>query len=321
LKSKPVLVVTHTDMDGVAAYMVAAAAFGEDNILVKFADAGEKPVDEAVRFMLKESAKGGPDELVPLLIVVDQCPSNDMVVHLNKLAMDEHIHLWILDHHKTALERLPWADLHLEQHDHNRQIIIDTKSCGTELLFHLRALPTWSGTPDSLQWADSVAAWDAWRLDSSYRKDGEALNDLFKIIGSQKFIKRGMVPKLTPMEEYLVAEVNESRIRRLREDLANPKNVIDAIDAQGRQFVCIVSMAAVEPIRGIIQEMYPDAHYLVVLNPMMDAVQLRTLNNSGVDVGEIARQHGGGGHANASGYPVNLQLRNAFADLVCHGVK
>ena len=309
----PILMVTHTDLDGVAAYMVAAEYFFPENIVVRFADAGEEPVDRAVMQLMPFAARRGLHGEIPTLLITDQCPSNNMVSRLLEAVDRRECNLLILDHHKTAAERLlpaltSWGYSPTDPMHPERRIIINEQRCGAWLLHHEipHSSEEYEDKRSIFNFVDAVDAWDTWKLGAPYRQDGVALNDLFKTLGRERFIKRGLRMRLSRDEEFLIEVSNERKARRAAEDMDNPMNFQQCTDAQGRLFAAAVSVSAPELLRTLAEARLPKATYLAAYNPLTNTVSLRDMHVSGVDVSEIARRFGGGGHKAAAGYRVDV---------------
>jgi oligoribonuclease NrnB/cAMP/cGMP phosphodiesterase (DHH superfamily) len=281
--------VSHTDLDGLSCIIISRLAFGKENVIPVFTEAGEKNVDEALRKIWDS----------PRILVSDVTPSAGMVEALAKKADDGDSEILIVDHHKSAIEGLREADL-----GKVASVLRDDGGCATKLLYdHLR-FGVDLRTPELDKFVAAVDAWDIWNEGSLYRGTGVALNNLLGAIGRKAFLKRGAKADMTN-REMQQADEYAAKIRAEACEIAEGAKAEK--DEAGRTVVVCEGDTKTNSLIEFIQPRFEDADYLLLKNPAEGVANLRSLRAS-VDVSEIAKQRGGGGHKASAGYPLKKSL-------------
>jgi len=148
-----------------------------------------------------------------------------------------------------------------------------------------------------------IDAWDTWKLDSPWRKEGEDLNLLFGYYGMKKFIYSFRNGRDINEMEKTILEV----LRKQKNDYLEQKmtQTITKTDDDGNNYW---EVYIGEPQSGLGQIMEiakekqilpEDVKYIKCINPNDKLISLYSL---GFDVSKIVGKYGGGGHTKASGY-------------------
>lgn len=285
---------THADLDGVGCAVVAAHLFPKHERDVRYCyHKGSHVIDtEVVSFLdsIGEDGKGLPEGEHEILIT-DIAPNPEICERLNNLN-GVFRRLAIFDHHKSTLEtskKYLWF-LHSEN-----------QACATRMLYELSVS---THVPRLNDFVYAVDAWDRWVLNSKHRKRGERLNRLYRMLGFKAFLKYFQSCPDADISTWLkeLAGILESRLESSVNETVARQNVQRRADAQGRNYVVLIGNPEYTSELGhAILEEFPDVAYAVMVLPGINIVSMRA-REGGVDVEEIAKRFGGGGHKGAAGF-------------------
>lgn len=291
--------VTHGDLDGAGAAVLAEAAYK-----ISFTFFAEYTTIDNYLSNFIASKK---DEKDVELLITDICPSQSVCEELNKVS--EKFKIKLFDHHKTRqwVEQYPWATFDL------------TKS-GTKL-FHEYVNAT---APFShyLDFVTAVDAWDLWKLESPYRTRGEHLNMLFKFLRTQEFvplfIKNPDADKEEPIKTLLGYLEKEKQHIIKRAITSCQKSPIVRRDSLGQTYMIIFTTDYVSEVCNAILDHpdFDDLRFVLAYSPLAETCSLRAKGD--VDVSEIAKKLGGGGHKNAAGfhYPIRAHIEENIFKMI-----
>lgn len=296
--------VTHGDLDGIGAAILAKIFFC-DVEHVFYAD--YTTVDN----YLSNFISGNKQKTDIQLLITDICPSESTCEELAKVAEQFKIH--VFDHHKTRqwAEKYPW-------------VTFDTTKCGTSIFFdYLKKLIPYPEGSKLEEFVQAVEAWDLWKLDSPFRSRGEQLNALHKFVQSAEFIKLFVnnpdADKAEPVSSLLhfIQLDKEAIIRRAITNCQ--KNPMIRRDSLGNTYLIVFTSDYVSEVCHAILEHpdFDDLRYVVAYSPMAEACSLRT-KNAEIDVSDIAKRLGGGGHKDAAGfyYPIRNHIEENIFKLI-----
>jgi oligoribonuclease NrnB/cAMP/cGMP phosphodiesterase (DHH superfamily) len=279
---------THTDLDGVGAAVLAKRTIPN---LVSISYVDYDNIDTQLQILLNQKDVTKND----LLLITDISPSLGAAQVLAKHA-NENLMVKLFDHHdsRSWIADFPWATY-------------DVTKCGTSLFYNevCQLDPQMAAYKD---FADSIEAWDIWKLDDPHRARGERLHTLHKFIGTEEFLRIFV--------EDCNADMNEPFVSMLRYIEAKKSKVIKSvlaatlesplirIDSLGRTFMIVFATDYVSEIAHELLDHpdYDDLKFVAVYNPIFETCSLRSRDNE-TDVSYIAKKLNGGGHKQASGYP------------------
>jgi oligoribonuclease NrnB/cAMP/cGMP phosphodiesterase (DHH superfamily) len=271
----PVLV-THNDFDGITCAVLFKATWPDGKVYITNYD----EVDRVIREACKEPG---------ILFITDISPQSEDVARL--LAARGRVQLF--DHHKTAL----WLSIY-------PYACIDTEMCGARLFyeFHRPACPVMDDYAELVWHAND---YDLWRHESPH---SAVLNRLLHVLGHEKFIERFLqnpTVKLTGQEQYLM-DIEAGREQRYIDEAVKTAVVYNSLTPS-----CAIVFAEqyISQVGHKLLETYP-VDVAVIVNVQKNTVSLRS-RDKGVDVSEIAKALGGGGHPTAAGF---MLPRNKFRD-------
>jgi oligoribonuclease NrnB/cAMP/cGMP phosphodiesterase (DHH superfamily) len=278
--------ISHDDLDGVSCAVILSRIVGHKDYKPVFC--GHLSIDKEVE---KYRAKTGPGDL---LFITDIAPSEALI----KKMFDDGICFYVMDHHRT--------NLYMRKYEGVSNIFTD--ACATLITANtLTKTNQFNYQLSDLEkeFMQAVNAWDMWETKSKYRKRGENLNSLFNFFGIKKFYKYFSENVNTDLKDpfciQLITFLEESRDKYVRDTVSNQiKNEIK-IDNFGNTFKMIIATQYISDIgnEALLRTECEGVAYVAVVCPHNNSISLRS---NTIDVGEIAKRFGGGGHRNASGF-------------------
>ena len=288
---------THGDLDGAACAVAAARTFADVERDVRFCQYGDgdDSIDAAVREVLQQESTEKR-----FLLITDICPSKDVCDEIDRVK-DTFEGVLLVDHHETNAWALDYSWTKID---------VDNLMCGARLLLE------GSTVPDELllDFVYAVDAYDRWQLQSEHRARGEALNRLYWFLGPDRFVREFEANPGADRDTWL------SKVAPVLRDQEN-HNVSKLSaqfkkDSDGRKIGFLVTSENVSKAGNVFLTRYPELEYVVVAVPRSNVISLRS-RDDGVNVADIAKEHGGGGHAAAAGFPFDARsgLWDAVKDL------
>jgi len=291
---------THKDLDGVGCAVVAGVAFRNclETVYVNYDD-----IDTKIRGWM-DRRLSLPKNSKTLLLITDISPGYDVCVALDDLHRGGEVVILCVDHHKTAkekLQRFEWARF-------------NEKACGTRILFQaLQAMPhareSLMAHTELEDFVGAVGAYDLWLLEDPLRDRGETLNRLLWFVGLERFAHEFSESADSDQSSWFrsVAPVlREKEIADVENVVSSQSPCIVRTDRDGKKYGVVVAHHNTSQVGNAALSRNPEIDYVAIVNPMYQKFELRSRVGSGVDVGEIAKRLGGGGHSNASGFPCAL---------------
>ena len=296
---------THTDLDGVSCEILGKIAFGEDIDVVRcnYGDIDAK-VEEFIN---------GAEEYDKLFIT-DISVNKEIADKL--LSISDKVIL--LDHHKTALwlNEYPYALVQVEDESVG-------KMCGAYLFYEYlkKNHKEFNDTLALKLFVKYVRLYDTWEWKEKYDNIiPKRLNDLMYMDGPNEFIDKMIyrlgnnlaifddtdLMKLQIEQTYInsyIAQKDESLI--VNDDLF-PEYTVGIIFAD----------KYISELGNRLCELHPELDFVVLINMSTLTVSYRTVKDD-LDLSDIAKGFGGGGHPKASGSRfdasiVNDMLNNIF---------
>lgn len=289
---------THTDLDGVSCEILGRIAFGEDIDVVR---CGYGNIDDKVEEFINS------DEEYDKLFITDISVKKELADALNNVS-DKVI---LLDHHKTALwlNEYPYALVQVE----NESV---GKMCGAYLFYEYlkKNHKEFDDTPALKLFIDYVRMYDTWEWKEKYDNIiPKRLNDLMYIDGPNEFIDK-MVYRL----ENNLFILDDTDLMKLQIE----QTYINSYIAQKNETLMINDDLFPEYTVGItfadkyiselgnkLCELHPELDFVVLINMSTLTVSYRTVKDN-LDLSDIAKRFGGGGHPKASGSRFDVSIIN-----------
>ena len=276
------ILVTHTDLDGVGAEIVARNFYPELND-EKVYHCDYCTVNERVRKLLKNT-----DEEIWLTDI----SVNPETAALIDLHYADRVRLY--DHHQSAeayLKGYSWC-------------VIDTSRSGTQLFFDslCQEVKIQHRLPQALPlFVFYVNDYDLWHHAMPYSSD---LNDLMHLLGRKRFTETMMSrlhnnePLILEQDQLFLDALLEQKERQFKERVERAVIVDNRLVVVANSHLSELS----EYIRNIDPpKSWEKLDYIDMVNVETGSHSLRSYNQN-FDVSLVAQKYGGGGHKNAAGY-------------------
>lgn len=292
---KPILNITHNDMDGAGSAIMVQIALGLSNVATE--SVGYNELDDATKAAFWHLMAGEAERV----IFTDIAPKRWALEWLDKHP-DLAARVQVFDHHANS----DWAKWWQDTASKNTAIegVYNAGACGTVLAgAHLLGANANDG--DRQFWG-LVDVYDRWQIHHENRRDSERLNAYFRFVGFRRFVDTMRVRlcdsfdwvdglPLTAEEQAFLA-ISEERDQEYVK--ARVSKAVIETDTEGRHFAWVVADRLVSAVGDELSKL---ADYAAVVSPEWGTISLRSLP-ARANVGEIARARGGGGHDHASGY-------------------
>lgn len=295
---------THTDLDGVGCAILANRAFGSDN--VDFVLCNYNEINQKVMEFLES-----PDGLYDKIFITDISVNEEVAQMIQNDHEQTSGFFELLDHHSTAewLNKYDWAYVTSVDY-HNK------KTAGTSLFYD------WLIQNDKLdykdwnaaQFTELVRSYDTWDWDRDNNQHAKDLNDLLHILGQSRFIKR-FSEDIDP--EFLSHEVMMLDIERNNTEAYIKRKANEATRYPIGGYVALTVFAErhQSELGNTLAKDNPDVDLVIMINAGSSTVSYRTVKDN-VNVAELAKTYGGGGHPKASGSSFSKDLRYVWFDQI-----
>lgn len=293
LFDKPVVLLTHTDLDGVGSPVVLKYIFKqtEDELLyIHYTNNGK--VESTIESIIEKRGTDGYK-----LFICDHSPVREMYDKMVELNMDFHI----FDHHKSSqVAGLPHVTLDIEQ-------------CATQLFFNylisevIGEASWFSATVKTHlgKFVYHVNDYDMWHHESPHTK---RLNELLYEVGITDFVNRFAVtphPVFTEGEELVVSIAEKKREKYIERAI---DSAVLHTDHDKKRFAVIFAESHQSELGNQANEKL-ETDYVFMVNAQSCKVSLRGKDT--VDVSLIAKhfsdilETNSGGHKAAAGFGFN----------------
>lgn len=283
--------ITHNDLDGVGCYIVAKIML-EEEVDVTYCNYGD--VNEEVLKAIEN------ENVYSKIFITDISVTEEVANDLDKIGEK----VVLLDHHPTALflNRYSWAKVE-EYFD------IEEKTCATRLLYdYFNA----DGNVYLDTFVEKVRLFDTWLWKEKYNdEDAKYLNDLRYILGKEDFAN-SLISKIksksTLFNEF---DLKLLAIKQREIDSYVEKKDKDLVvtEIRGYKAGVVIAESNQSELGNRLCEMHPELDLVAMVN--QNGISYRTVKDN-VNVSEIAKYFGGGGHPKASGSSVPKECLEGF---------
>ena len=282
---------THDDTDGVGCVILATIAFGNN---LSFEMCNHHQINDAVKAHFEQVTD---DEVHITDIAVNE-------VLADKITASDKTY-WLFDHHPTALHmnKYDWCTVVIDNDD-------GIKTSGTEVYYNwLVQSGKLTKTPVLDRFVQIIRDYDTWRWSTigQYGLISKQVNDLFYIYkdlyGVDAFVNWALhcieyndFPRFYDGERLMLlmkqkeidAYVNEKDAQMLHTNF------------MGRPCGVIFADKHFSEMGNRLCKMHPEIDFILMIDLGNNAISYRTVKDD-VNVGEIAKELGGGGHPKAAG--------------------
>ncbi|WP_077297406.1 DHH family phosphoesterase [Virgibacillus pantothenticus] len=282
---------THTDLDGIGCAIVAKDILG--NVDVEYLDYHN--VDKRITdFITNENPSG-----YEAIYITDISVNRETAALIKKSNAD-----WtLLDHHATAtwLNQFDWAKV-VTENEYG-------KESGTSLLFNELGGDNILG-----EFVEKVRRYDTWEWHDIYSDHkAKELNDLLFIVGRDRFVERfnrNLDLEFTEAEQLLLDLEREKINRIIDEKNKQIRTGVVKVSGVMYEMGVIFSEGYTSELGNVLAKYNPSLDLIAIINPSR-SVSLRTIKDD-VNVGEIAKEFGGGGHPKAAGFRLDDSIVDSF---------
>lgn len=289
---------THTDLDGVSCEILGKIAFGEDIDVVR-CNYGD--IDAKVEEFINSA------EEYDKLFITDISVNKEIADKL--LSISDKVIL--LDHHKTALwlNEYPYALVQVEDESIG-------KMCGAYLFYEYlkKNHKEFDDTPALKLFIDYVRMYDTWEWKEKYDNIiPKRLNDLMYMDGPNEFIDK-MVYRLgnnlfiLDDTDLMKLQIEQTYINSY---IAQKNETLMINDDLFPEYTVGITFADkyISELGNKLCELHPELDFVVLINMSTLTVSYRTVKDD-LDLSDIAKRFGGGGHPKASGSRFDVSIVN-----------
>lgn len=296
---------THTDLDGVGCAVVGKRAFG-DVLDVQFC--GYSTVNERITDFIKS----GQIERYDAVFVTD-ISVNEEVAELIDSTVGFKVQL--LDHHGTALwlNEYEWAHVTETEKPLVDKSRDEVKSSGTSLFYdYLTKNKILPFDQKLLDFCEQVRQYDSWEWKTVYNNEtANRLNTLLQVFGLFRFYDRfSKNPEvLFNHTEQTILDVEHARVDNY---ITQKSKELEVREILGYNVGVIFAEQYVSQLGNYLAETNRQLDFIMLIN-MSGTISYRGVKDD-IDLGEVAKQLGGGGHPKASGSPITEEERGKTID-------
>ncbi|MFI2855865.1 DHH family phosphoesterase [Paenibacillus sp. JSM ZJ436] len=296
---------SHNDLDGVSCGILARLAFGS-KVEVRY-HAVHSLNAQVERYLLQQAEQNQPENM---LLITDLAVSPEIEARINRFVTSGG-KVMLLDHHKTSLHlnAHEWGSVHIHHED-------GRTASATSLLYEYMQSREWLQPSPSLdQFVEWVRLYDTWEWEKAGEIEAKRLNDLFYLLSPEEFEPR-MLSRLQGSSHFAFDEFEE-KLLTLEED-----KIERYIRRKRREMLqtfigeeCVGIVYAESYHSELASELgkgNPHLDYIAILNLGGRRMSLRTIHDH-MDVADIAKRYGGGGHAKAAGCTMNEEVFRLYA--------
>lgn len=305
---------THNDLDGLACALLAQLAYGKDQ--VDFETCHYEDINDKLNLYLEEKQY----EQFDYCYITDISMRAEIAAQINTHFDDPSHFIALHDHHISAikLNQYPWCHVTVEN---NKGIKCSGTSLFYEALLNLD-LPHKDLLEKQLtqNFVEKVRRYDTWDWQPLEDLESKQLNDLFFILGKERFLEYWLERLETSTEDFgfdetqkLLLELRQNEIDQYIE--SRNEEIIEK-EIAGYKAGIIFANRFQSELGNQLALLHPELDFIAMIN-VGGGVSCRTAKED-VNLAEIAALFGGGGHAKAAGLPVKDEIREMVINQIFH---
>lgn len=305
---------SHNDLDGVGAVVVGKKAFGDS---LNYECCAYHNIDERVYNFIKSDDFDNTD----VIFITDISVKEPEVIELIEEKAKNK--LMLIDHHGTAehLNEYSWAQVS-EMETYYDANLTETEriSSGTTAFYTFLVENGFLAPSDELfDFTEQVRSWDSWDWTRTNPQNTTAkqLNSLHVLIGHYKFIERfSKNPEVIfNATERALLDVEQRRINSV---IYQKKRDVIKRDLVLNKDTFRVGVVFADNYHSELGNEIaldnPDIDFVILINGGT-RLSFRGVDE-GIDLGQIAKEFGGGGHPMAAGAVLTDDVRKKLIDVV-----
>lgn len=292
---------THRDLDGIGCAVLAQLTFGK-NVDITYCNYDE--VDSLVREYISNMDKEHDTCFITDISIKDDLASMINLEYKNNFRL--------FDHHKTALDLNKYDWCVVETMNNKKGL----QTCGTELFYEYLIEHKYL-KEDVKDFVKLVTNYDTWRWTEVGNMGliSKKMNDLLYLYGRDEFVK-WCLDKFKSRKSFLRFDKEDELLLQF-----NQKEIDKYIDSKEKEM--IISCDGEYKYGVVFAEKYfselgnelctrnPNLDYVAMVNVGTYSISYRTIKEN-VDVGQVAKRYGGGGHQKAAGSDFHNHIVTQF---------
>lgn len=292
---------THLDLDGIGCAILVQLTFGK-NVDITYCNYDE--VDVLVREYISKMDKGHDTCFITDISIKDDLASEIEREYKNNFKL--------FDHHKTALDLNKYDWCVVETMNNKKGL----QTCGTELFYEYLIEHKYL-KEDVKDFVKLVTNYDTWRWTEVGNMGliSKKMNDLLYLYGRDEFVK-WCLDKFKSRKSFLRFDKEDELLLQF-----NQKEIDKYIDSKEKEM--IISCDGEYKYGVVFAEKYfselgnelctrnLNLDYVAMVNVGTYSISYRTIKEN-IDVGQVAKRYGGGGHQKAAGSDFHNHIVTQF---------
>lgn len=293
--------ITDNDLDGNSCFIVAKIFLNEDIDVTK---SGPKKVNNDVLEVIQNH------EQYSKIFITDLSVNSEVAKELDKISNK----ICLLDHHVSAefLNYYSWANVHVK--------LNNRKTCGAELLLNYLYENMNQNSIDKnhriFDFVETTRRYDTWEWYDVYNDDiPKKMNDLMYIKGKDEFTDEMLIKIKSGEEPFDTIDIALLKFRQkeIEREIDKLDDKIVTTDILGYKAGVVFTNNFISEVGNQLSERHPELDLIAIING--SSVSFRTVKDD-VNVSEIAKVFGGGGHVKASGCGIDSKLSKKYIDSI-----
>lgn len=296
---------THNDLDGLSCVLLAKLAYGKD--FVDFETCRYEDINDKVQLYVDEKHY----EAFNTCFITDISMEDELAGYINTLTSIPSGHISLIDHHISAIElnQYDWCHVTVEN--------ADGQKCSGTSLFYERLLnldvPNKENllTPIVKSFVEKVRRYDTWDWKMLDDLESKQLNDLFYILGKERFLDYWLERLEKDQGDFSFDEVHllllELKQNEIDQYIESRNEELIVKEIAGYQAGIVFANRFQSELGNTLALLHPELDFIAMIN-VGGGVSCRTTKEN-VNLAELAALFGGGGHAKAAGLPVGDEIR------------
>ena len=306
-----VKLISHTDLDGYGCeYILKAFGFEVDAVHTNYDKVNDIVIDYITSGKYKEYDR----------TFITDISINDKVAKLiNDLYIIDDINIVLLDHHITAMElnKYDWCYI--------SETLLNDKTCGTELVYqyilknYITELKENTSISSNylfniIDLVNTIRIYDTWIWKETDYLKSKYLNDLFYILGNEKFWELLSCNGYLDVDMFIGDYFYLIEIEQEKTDNYIKKKQKEIIKYPIDEYMVGIVFANKyhSELGNVLAETNTDCDLIAIIGE--NNISYRTIKD--IDCSEFAKRFGGGGHPKASGSPINLKQKDDIVKLL-----
>lgn len=293
--------ITDNDLDGNSCFIVAKIFLNEDIDVTK---SGPKKVNNDVLEVIQNH------EQYSKIFITDLSVNSEVAKELDKISNK----ICLLDHHISAefLNDYSWANVYVK--------LNNRKTCGAELLLNYLYENMNQNNIDKnhriFDFVEITRRYDTWEWYDVYNDDiPKKMNDLMYIKGKDEFTDEMLIKIKSGEELFDTIDIALLKFRQkeIEREIDKLDDKIVTTDILGYKAGVVFTQNFISEVGNQLSERHPELDFIAIING--SSISFRTAKDD-VNVSEIAKVFGGGGHVKASGCGIDSKLSKKYIDSI-----